>query len=227
MNNDKFVDKTLDFMLETVAPEVAEKVALEILSEIDLDEEVEFSEEHNKRMRKFFNGLRRKALYKKLYFYSKRVAVVLLVAISVFGVSLVSVRAWRIRALNFFIEISDSYSDIKFVETDNPYRSNSISLEYMPIGFVLEESEETDNSIYLKFVKGDDYFRFSKEIVDSKMRVDTENSNIKELQIQGRKAFYSENDNVSILMWHDDVFAYALFGTISESEMILIAENIK
>ena len=49
----------------------------------------------------------------------------------------------------------------------------------------------------------------------------------KNTTVNGREAFYSSNDNVNILVWHDEEFVYKLSGKIEENEMVKIAENIK
>jgi len=76
--------------------------------------------------------------------------------------------------------------------------------------------------------KGEDrYFAFSMNDINGSMGIDTENASVKKIMINGQEAIYSSNDNVNILVWHDENFSYKLSGKIEEKEIVRIAEKIK
>ena len=81
--------------------------------------------------------------------------------------------------------------------------------------------------IDLIFTGKENYFVFSMDDINSKMGIDTENASVKKMTVNGREAFYSSNDNVNILVWHDEESSYTLSGKIEEKEIFRIAENIK
>jgi len=227
--NEKLLDKTLDLMIESVISEAEDKIVEDILRDIDINEDVVFSDEHKKRMQKIFDIEQRKLRFNKLYYYSKRIAVVLLILIVVFGISLVSVEAWRVKVLNFIIEISDDSTGLAVVGNENENKSElseyEFLLEYIPKGLELEYQAIDSEFITIQYASDEYYFNFSVSSAN-KMRIDTENAAIHQLTINGRKAFYSTNDNVNILVWYDDNFIYDVTGTISKEDIIKIAENL-
>ena len=227
--NKKLIDETLEAMLKSVAPEAEDKIVDNILNELNDEDDIEFSDTHVKKMQKLFKKERNKLVFKNLCIYSKYTAVVFLAILTVFGLSVVTVSAWRVKFLNFIVETRDTHSDIKFSEntTGSSYILNDINLGYIPDGFTLEQQELGDNRILLSFVNENSYFRFVRANTTMSTQIDTEDSYTKKLLIDSREAFFSLKDNVGILVWHDDDFVYRLTGNIDEKEMILIAENKK
>jgi hypothetical protein len=226
MSNNKTLDKILDDIIEKAAITAAENLG----KNMPEPEKVEFSKEHEEKMRKIFKKERNKLFFKKISKYSKRVAIFFLALAVVSGVTIFSVEAWRIKVMNFIIEMNQTHSEIKFSEEitkGNSYKSNEITLGYIPEGFELERRDVSAGGIDLIFTGKENYFVFSMDDINSKMGIDTENASVKKMTVNGREAFYSSNDNVNILVWHDEESSYTLSGKIEEKEIFRIAENIK
>jgi hypothetical protein len=133
-------------------------------------EKVEFSKEHEEKMRKIFKKERNKLFFKKISKYSKRVAIFFLALAVVSGVTIFSVEAWRIRVMNFIIEMNQTHSEIKFSEEitkGNSYKSNEITLGYIPEGFELERRDVSAGGIDLIFTGKENYFVFSMDDINS------------------------------------------------------------
>jgi hypothetical protein len=226
MSNKRTLDKIFDDLVDEAASIVTERLGRNIPE----PETIEFSKEHENAMRKIFRKERNKLLYKHISKYSKRVAVFFLVVIVASSIMVYSVEAWRIKVMNFVIEVSQTHSEINFREDStkgDSYTSDEITLGYMPEGSKLEKSDVRKNYISLVFKGEENYFIFSMNSIDSSMGIDTENASVKKITIKGQEAFYSSNANVNILVWYNEEFSYTLSGTINEKEMIKIAENIK
>ena len=245
MNDKKYIDKVLDDVLHEAIP-IAEKEMMDELNKDIIDEAankaaenlgnnlpepeiIEFSKEHEEAMKRIFKKERNKLLIKKISKYSKRVAIFFLVLVVASSVTIFSVEAWRIKIMNFIIEMTQTHSEINFSEDNkgDTYTSDEITLGYIPEGFKLETSDISENSVNLIFKGEKNYFVFSMDAINSKMGIDTENAAVKKTMINGEEALYSTNNNVNILVWHNEEFLYKLSGTIEEKEMIKIAENIK
>ena len=234
----KLTNWILDSMLAIAMPEAEVKIIDDILSHIDLNENVVLSIEHKKMMQRLFKNERRKTFYGRLIHYTKRGAAVFIIFFLIFAVLTVSVDAWRIKVLNFVISSNDistliqlsgnkdSYDDIT-IEYIRSYMTEDTTIEHMLRGYSLEQSEIEGSYISLTFVKDNDYFKFIRDNINSNILIDTENASTKNLKINNNEAFFSTNGNVSHLIWHDNYFVYSLFGTISEYELCLIAEKIK
>ena len=71
MSNNKTLDKILDDIIEKAAIIAAENLG----KNMPEPEKVEFSKEHEEKMRKIFKKERNKLFFKKISKYSKRVAI--------------------------------------------------------------------------------------------------------------------------------------------------------
>ncbi|MEN6315450.1 MAG: DUF4367 domain-containing protein, partial [Clostridiaceae bacterium] len=159
-----------------------------------------------------------------------RAAVFLFAVIIMSGIAVFSVEAWRVKVMNFVIEISQAYSEINCGENSSKgdsYTSDEITLGYIPEGFKLEKRDVKNNMVSLIFKGEEYYFVFSMNDITGSLVIDTENASLKKIIINGQEALYSSNKNVNILVWHDDEFSYRLSGTLEEKEMVRIAESIK
>ncbi len=226
MSGNKAMDKILDEIIDEAASIAAENMGRNIPE----PDSVEFSREHEAAMRKIFRKERKKSFFKKVSKYSKRAAVVFLAVIIMSGIAVYSVEAWRIRVLNFVIEMRQTHSEISFEENDikgDSYSSDEITLTYIPDGFTLEKRDIKENMLSLVFKGEEYYFIFSMSDTTSTIGIDTENASVKKIKINGQDAFYSSNSNISFLVWHDESCSYTLSGTLGEREMVKVAESIK
>jgi hypothetical protein len=216
-------------LLDSIITEAAPTADENIGKDFSEPETVKFSSEHETAMRKIFRKERNKLLIKKILRHSKRVAVFLLAVIIVLSITVFSVEAWRIKALNFIIEMNKSHSQINFGENNakgNSYAVNGINLGYIPEGFMLEKKDANNDMGSLVFKGEKYYFIFSMSDIANTLAIDTESASIKKTNINGQDALFSSNNNVNILVWHDEELSFSLSGTIEENEMVRIAENI-
>ena len=226
MNENKNFDKLIDQLIHDASNIAAENLG----KDMPEPEKAEFSKEHEEEMKKMFKRERNNLLRKKLSRHSRCAAIFLLILIAASSIMIFSVEAWRIKVMNFIIEIKQTHSEISFSDDNTgggAYKSDEITLDYIPYGFELEKSDMTDNSVNLIFKGEDNYFIFSMDPIDIQMGIDTENASVKKIVINGDEALYSSNNNINILVWHDEELSYKLSGTIKEDEMIKIAEKTK
>lgn len=223
------VNEALEAMLRASAEDIEDEIADALLGGFGGQEHV-FSEKHEKDMNQLFEKERKIHSSNKTKIYLRRAAAIFIAVISISIATISSVNALRIRFLNFISEITQQDTTIHFADenTELPlYKFENMTFEYIPKGFYLIESSKAGNSLSLEFKNNNEYFDFYLKSLKSALSIDTENSLVKELEINGKKALYSEKNNSRILVWYDDSNAYVLTGNISENELIKIAENIK
>lgn len=223
-------NKILDKLFEELIDEAANIAAENLGKSIPEPKKVEFSKEHEEKMKKLFKKERNKSFFRKVSKYLKRVAIFFVILILGLSIVISGVEAWRIRVMNFIIEMNQTNTDIKFVEDDlkgDYYHSDEIIFEYIPEGFKLENSDVQNNRIYLTFRNNEYGFSFTMRSIDASLSIDTENSAVQRFNINGNRALYSTNRNVNILVWHDEEYSYNLTGSIEKKELIKIAENVK
>lgn len=217
-----FMDDILDSLIKTSANALAD----EDLYDAEYDE-FEFSKEHQKKMNALFRNERKK--YKKNTDEKsmRKMLAVAAVLIVILSISVMSVSAWRVKILNFVLNISQTNSDIDFDgKGSNSYNSDGINFKYIPEGFVLTQKDGSAG-LYLKFENDTYYFDFEMGDVTENISIDTESANIEKISINAQEAIYSENDNHNILVWHDEKFTYRMIGNLDRSSMLKIAENIE
>lgn len=222
-------DKTMDAMLQAAASDIEDK-AVDILLDGYEGQNHKFSEKHREDMQKLFKKERKFQSARRIRTYSKRASVIFIAVIAISAITISSVSAWRVRFMNFILERTQYDTNIKFTDDASKaenYKFGEIKLEYVPEGFKLEKYDTMKNHIYLVFRKDKEYFNFSTMDIGGSLSIDTEDAVVTEFTINGRKALYSKNDNIRILVWNDDKTAYILTGNISESEFLKIAENTK
>ena len=229
MNKNELIDKVFDEVLYYAVSLAEEEMMKEL--ENNLDEKVEFSKEHVANMQKIFKVYRQKLFYKKMVAVTKRVAIFFIIISVVGAISIMSVEAWRIKILNFFIEVKDNHSDIHLREEmsdNNSYKVADITFEYIPDGFTVENTNNTKNNLFIQFTNENNlYFSLNINDVDVNLSIDTENADLKKIFLNRVEALLSEKDTIKILVWHNDKYMFTLIGNIETSELIKIAENIK
>lgn len=222
------VEKLIDSMLEDVVPAVSDERAREELTEPE--EEITFSPEHEKRMRKLFRQERRRV---QGFRPSKRLVkvAVLLLIVGALGACVMSgqVNAWLVRVQDFFVEVTQKKTSFDY-EKDaqgDTYSTDKLSLDYIPAGFELKESVSKVDGLRLFFEKDELYFDVSLNSQTGNKEIDSENADVKKIVINGRNAVLSTKENKNILIWNDGEYSFQLIGNISESEIVKIAENLK
>lgn len=192
---------------------------------------VQFSKEHEEKMRRLFRRVRRKKRMKAVRRYSIRAAVVILTLGVVATATIFSVDAFRIRFLNFVMDVNPTYTELQLKEeqTHGSYANNTIELSYVPTGFVVEQERIVSNYLNISFRNNGVSFSFSRSSIQVASTIDTENAELKNFTINGMEAILSAKEEVSILAWHDDRYAYEVLvdGNMPEDEIIQIAEGVK
>lgn len=213
------ISKELDDMDEAVNqlgyPEGLNAWFQEILQEYE-------KKERNDKRRKRLNG------------FSRRAAIFLIVIISGFALTTLSVEAFRLRLFNFVTEIKDQYTKIDIKENGgHQEESNELHLEntfypeYMPGDYTLTESQEFGTMRIMHFSnKEGKVIEISQSPIGTSFQVDTENAVTTEVEINNAKGILVVKSDIRSLIWTIDQTALYVTGEINKAEIIKIAENI-
>lgn len=222
-NNDSF-EKVFDALLDQAAAEADARLGAQAET---IDEDVVFSKQHEKQMKKLFRQERRREA-PKWAVYSRRAACVLLVCFLASGTVLFSVDAWRVNFLNFFFEAGKPNTDYHFGDEGGiSYADDDITLGYVPNGFVLTKKESSNHSLFLMFEREEQYFQFSVDDITIRANIDTENAIVTPIQINGVEGMLISNNNINAVVWHDDTLVYEFVGNISTEELLKIAKKVE
>jgi len=228
--NDNIMNDVIDNLIDDLISKAAPIAEERMIQEIEIIDH-EFSDEYMQKMNKLFARGRRQDRMKSLSHTMIRVAAVLLLVVTLATVTIYSVEAWRIRFQNFVIDLRRDRMIIDFNDEldGDVFEMYDLHLGYIPGGFVLDQSFAAGPQVFMRFANEDlDLdFRITVTNIVGALAIDTEDAAIKRTQVNGFDAFFSTNDNVNILVWHDHIYSYQIAGTISENEIMRIAENIR
>ena len=99
-------------------------------------------------------------------------------------------------------------------------------------GVIAEGYKETSREEGSKFVNvfyendGDDWYKYCQMTVEQNTFLDTEEGDWNSLSIGQYPGVYIEKNDTGNLWWFDYTYAYQLQGTLSEEEMIAVAESL-
>lgn len=223
------INEAKEKVLDELIKYAVEEAAKELIEEVPEPEEVEFSKEHEEKMKELFKQYSKK---KKASVSGniKRMSVIAAVLIAMMGISIASVQAWRVRFMNFVMHITDTNTEIRYAEPEesgDTYQTEDVKLGYIPSGFTLSESRDGGEKLYLKFANGEQAFVLRIRIGDSIMNVDTEDADSKKIKVGEKEIFLTEKDDNYTLSWSQKEKTYMLNGNMHEEELLKIAEKIE
>ena len=210
-----------------------------ITDKIPDDEEIDhtYSEEFENQIKKIIKQEKKRNLITKFYNYPKKVAIIFLIIISVFGATM-SVDAIRYRVIEAIKHVYEKFTMYEFRESINGEFEPKFP-SYLPRDFKRIDYTEMTDFVSTDYSNGYDYVSYECfKINNDNLYVDTENTKVSKVVISGNiKAEYIEKGDRHTLLWQDDKNCYILDIESEENintkirnkydELIKIAESIK
>ena len=224
-NINETIDRAFDAMIDEAAAIVNQEEGEKLVIP-DID--VEFSQEHKKKMEKLFRKERQKYRFRTAVTYMPRVACIILIIVAVMAMQSSVGEAWLKKFMNFILDTDAPNTKISFTEKKKgEVYGDMVEFGYMPAGFTLNESEISRRHTYLSFKCKNKYIQFRLNKIDMYSTLDTEGSAVENLVINGCEGIYITKPDVNIIIWHDGVNSYRLAANMEKTEIIKIAENMK
>jgi len=226
---DDVFNKAIDIILTEAAEIANEQENAEIQSPC---EEIDFSNEHEEKMKKLFKKEKRRIALKKISKYSKGIAAGVVAVVVVSGVAVMSVAKWRTEVMKFVFNDKDTHTEISFVEENEIVVAGGVCFKYIPEGFVVTEEDVSRTSTDVIFHDGITEISYHRTPIHVESAIDTENAIVKDIKINGMEGILSKKDTSIILVWHDEEYVYTMTssgknGPISEEKLVKIAQNIE
>ena len=226
INRKDTFDKVFDTLLNEALSDVESEPNPDLPEEMDF----EFSAEHKAKMKRIFDGEKKKIWRKQLYKSVSHIVACLIVLIVISGVTIMSVDALKIRFLNFVFNTNQTNTEITVSEETESgmYETDELLLGYIPTGFNLKTQKISPNMIRLVFNNESDNIVISVYSSNGMMSIDTEDSDYYEnFDINDFKALYVENKNGHTLTMYNDSIMCIIKSTISKKEIVEIAQNFR
>lgn len=170
---------------------------------------------------------RERAVYRGLKVAFATLAVILLVA---FG-SVMSVKAYRYRIIEFFVEVLEELTTYS-VQEEKPTGDTADLVEpsYVPAGY--EETERLEDnrgcSVEYRNEEGDIILYRQKTLSMYVHFWDTETCVVSEAYIGKQKVDMIEESDIWTVYWTDETYAYSVAGTkpLEQNELLKMARSI-
>ena len=164
---------------------------------------------------------------------SKRVAIFIAIALVGIFVTTMSVEAFRIKLFNIVTEVTDKYTKVSIVETENGLVSqidwdSYYAPEYIPEGFNYSYSENFGEiKIIFYSDAADKEIQFSQTPVNPEYQIDTEDAVVADVIINAEKGILVEKEGLLTLIWTTDERTFHIIGETDRDEIIKMAKSLK
>lgn len=101
--------------------------------------------------------------------------------------------------------------------------------KYIPVDFEIVDEESLKNDYYVRFGNKDQYFCIIQWLNSSTVsaQVDTENSVVMDIEIDGNKGFYSENEEKQSIYLNMGTMSVNIYGNVGKKEILKMAQNLE
>lgn len=194
--------------------------------------EHEFSERHNKQMKRLFKmaeRVERKAA-KRRRAYQAAAGIAVFLCFGTFAVT--QVEAVRIPVVQFLIEVKEKYT------ATGSQKENSLNLSekfvgheptYVPKGYVVVDVKESKSGFQVKYeaAEGDSWYRFYYFSNMASANFDSEEGVVSEININGNSALLIQKSDEIRISINTGTERFYLNGVLPYEEAVKIMESIK
>ena len=216
-----------DFLYDHM--ESVENIILESLPEED-DLSHNFSKRFERRMNKLIRQERRSPFIKIFVNYSRKVAIIFLIVISITFTTIMSVEAYKVKFFEVVIEVWEEFTSIIFKSKENIDDGKLIPVNptYIPHGFTIIE-EDTNHYEHFIYWENDDGIEIMFEqakITSNAIINDTEGIEIEKILVDEQEVTYFTNKNVHQIYWNDSTYIYTIISAYDKKDLIKMVESI-
>lgn len=168
-----------------------------------------------------------------------RSAVAMLVVIVLLFATVASVQAWRVKVLNFLMDIQPKYTSFQLKESNSSSDSGSPVVNwtkayvptYIPDGYKVSNisSSKPLKKIVFESEQDKDSFIIYTELSEvNSPAVDTENASVfKTISINGHEGTLVLKNSIITIVWQMDNSLFTVQAPMSEDTVLKIAEGVK
>lgn len=243
----------LDEKFDAIIKEAGIRAILEMEEESANEEipKVEFSKEHEEKMKKFFAEYRaqfenannaesntankvennvKEAEFKRGNRLKPRKMIALIAAtVAILALGITTVGAWKGSLINLYLKDKGEYSDLANGRAERSMTVGNIYFGYIPENYEVAQDKVEPIRTYILFKSkvNDNYFSLEIEEGTYKGKMNTESGEIGENVIADKDMIYSQNDELNIITWYENGNQNTLYTNDSKKELIKIAEKIE
>lgn len=190
-----------------------------------------FSARYKKNIKKIIKEYSRTPMQRKFAVFRKYVAIILSIFILANSLLVFKVQAYRERVFEIITNVYKEFTSI-ITETEEAPEPLNLKSEfsepsYIPDGFEIINDMQTDITRIIDYANDNRIMVFKQSFITSReTRIDTENTEIKEIKIYEYMIKFVFNKGMYNACWNDNEFSYIITGEISFDELIKVIESI-
>lgn len=242
-------DNLLDEKFDKLIREAGIQAVLEMEEECANEEipKVEFSKEHEEKMKKFFAEYKaqfenankvetnvesnvKEAEFKSANRLKPRKMMSLIAAtVAILALGITTVGAWKGSLISLYLKDKGEYSDLTNGVAEKSLIIENVRFGYIPTDYEYTETRDTKKKLSLLFnhKEEDKYFCLEIERNMYNIKINTESGELGEDVVNDKDMIYSEKDGLNIITWFENNSQNTLCTNDSKKELIKIAEKIE
>lgn len=193
-----------------------------------------FSPKFEDRMKRFFDKVNENGRYRGDFSALRRAAVVILCVLAASLTITMSNPKTRAEFLNAVVGFYEDHIKFSFsqgeAQVDDFTDIENINITYLPEGFTLKDTTGEYEAKEYTYSDGKNVFSVNISLNDAlSILTDKDNSKLEVTEINGRKAYIlrSDDDSYSTVIITGSKITVTIYGEITASQAMLIAEGIE
>lgn len=231
-------DKLFDVMFDDLIKKAGTAAILEMENERADEEvpEVEFSKEHEEKMKKFFEEYRKQESEEKAQneIITKRhkvrkIVTLAAATVAVLALGISTVGAWKGNMLSSYLKNNGEYSDLLSGKPERSLTVENVYFGYVPEGYEFEGVKNANKITYIVFKSSTDDIHFYLEMDENtyKEKINTESGDVEEVVVANKDMIYGEREDFNFFTWFENNAQNTLYSNLTEKELTKIAEKIE
>lgn len=187
-------------------------------------------DDYNKQLKKLDQ---KRKFRTRVQLLSKRVTIFIAITMVGIFVTTMSVEAFRIKLFNIVTEVTEKYTKVSIVETENGLESQIdwdtyYAPEYISEGYTYSKSENFGDIkiIFYSDTTGKE-IQFSQTPVNPEYQIDTEDAVATNVIINAENGILVEKEGLLTLIWTTGEKTFHIIGEMERDEIIKMAESLK
>ncbi len=224
-------DEYFEFLLKKASDSYSREQGEKYIEEYGNAEEADHSKDYMKAMKKLS-----KAYGKKKTKHHYKAAAIILMFFAVGTTAVYNADAYKLKFITQLFKIDDKSIDISTKENILEYDIDELPEDWhycylpqsVPAGFRVDEIEVYSSSIYITYLRGDDFIYFGqRDVIDGNLSVDNERHVMEETKINNYDAYLFIGDDDCILAWNNEEYSFYIAGNLTKDEIIAFAESLE
>lgn len=225
MNNktDNVYEDTTDILLKNACSSTIDKIFDEIDTSMP-NEEIVFSPGHIDAVNPIFQNERNNKNRHKVKVNLLFIAIVTVITILL---SVFTAYAFRERILNILVEETRLGAIFHYKsDEEDTFEKFDINVGFIPHNFEETQKYNDINDCLIMYAHDEEYIIIDKMNAPDSYALDTEDAEIKYIDINGNEAMFIIKDDVSIITWDKNEFVFSVSGNIDKDTLVKVARNI-